>query len=95
MKTKMQKYKNIRNWARGCETEKTGVRSKQAKPSPRLHLLPPDFVQRARARFKMDILHTSSIAKTHNIKVVELSKRIQPYKKVVLTLKDQREFLWP
>ena len=41
MKTKMQKYKNTRNWARGCKKENGGVKSSQdqAQPKP-LHLQP-------------------------------------------------------
>ena len=43
MKIKIQKYKSTRNWARGCKKEKGGVKSSQAKPSPKLHLQPLAF----------------------------------------------------
>ena len=53
MKTKMQKYENTRNWARGCKKKKGGVKSSQAKPSPKLHLQPPAFEKTCASLYKL------------------------------------------
>ena len=77
MKTKMQKYKNTRNWARGCKKEKRGCQKQPGQAQPKTSSSTSGFSKNAHMPCtNYQIQYTSSIAKTHNIKLVENFKTI-------------------
>ena len=94
MKTKMQKYESIRNWARGCKNENRRCQ-KQARPSPAQNFI--FFLQLLKIRARLYKLGTSCIRdllqKHTTSNLLEILPGFQKCKQFGLTIKDKHVFL--